>query len=377
MVQADSPDNSNTLQRKQNEQPSVVYAPRTWPTVAVALSLVAVGSIGVSLLINFSRAITDTATAYSFIAQNTLSLFVFLAVVAQACIYWGQRNLMLQQWRAMQAQLSAAHQQTDFVRIQAEAMISQLDIMNTQVGAMNNQTGVMINQGNAMINQTNLMMLSVQETHKMVEQNADVVKAMQGQLEAINKQAETMDRQASLMDTSLIISYKAYVGIHSIELNKTKETIFIKIENVGHLPADHIKVAIETLTSMPIEVVDIAKGVRSQTRRRMDKDFGGTKLIRGNLQIIIPIHLWEGLSPEEIRLIGDSTANAALIVRGNIEYRDAFLNQPIQRNEFFFTYEASDECWSADAPEPWNALFDMSGPADNKYRDESGDENPN
>jgi hypothetical protein len=41
---------------------------------------------------------------YNFIAQNGLSLFVLIAVVAQALIYFSQRNLMGKQWEEMRNQ---------------------------------------------------------------------------------------------------------------------------------------------------------------------------------------------------------------------------------------------------------------------------------
>jgi hypothetical protein len=181
--------------------------------------------------------------------------------------------------------------------------------------------------------------------------------AMEGTLSAIEQQEVQMRRQADIMGNSLVITSKAYVGIHSVELHRIKETIFLKIENVGHVAADHIKIVVDTFTSVPPEFVDEAKQVRTQTRHRIERDFGETKLFRGNLQIVVAVHLWEYLSREEIRLTGDSTANATLAVRGYIEYTDAFLNQPLQRTDFFFTYEPGDECWSTNAPEQYASLL--------------------
>ena len=115
MVQADSPDGGkNALQPQKNVESTVIYVPRTWPAVVVTVTLLAAAGGGVAALLYFSKAIPDVAVAYSFIAQNGLSLFVFLAVVAQACIYWGQRNLMLRQWEAMQDALTETRKQSAF-----------------------------------------------------------------------------------------------------------------------------------------------------------------------------------------------------------------------------------------------------------------------
>jgi hypothetical protein len=70
-----------------------------------------------------SKLIVDVAASFTFFAQNTLSLFVFLAVVAQALIYVSQRRLMHQQWLAMQDALAEAKQQTKIAR--DSLMISQ------------------------------------------------------------------------------------------------------------------------------------------------------------------------------------------------------------------------------------------------------------
>src|ERR1700754_2474103 len=103
MVQAnDRADNKHALQRQSDPQPPEIYSPRPWVMPVIAGTLVAAGGGGLAWFIYLSRAIADVAAAYSFVAQNTLSLFVFLAVVAQAFIYWGQRNLMLQQSRDTQ-----------------------------------------------------------------------------------------------------------------------------------------------------------------------------------------------------------------------------------------------------------------------------------
>jgi len=106
VIQANDPDdNKHALQRQPDPQPPEIYRPRPWAMPVTAGVLTAVGGGGLGWFIYLSRAIADVGTAYSFVAQNTLSLFIFLAVVAQALIYWGHRNLMLQQSRDTQQAL--------------------------------------------------------------------------------------------------------------------------------------------------------------------------------------------------------------------------------------------------------------------------------
>jgi hypothetical protein len=118
MVQANSPDDGeHGLQPKEKVESPVVYAPRTWPAVVTTVGLIAVAGGGVAALLHFSKAILDVAAAYNFIAQSGLSWLIFLAVVAQAIIYFSQRNLMARQWQAMLDALEQTRQQTQIARV--------------------------------------------------------------------------------------------------------------------------------------------------------------------------------------------------------------------------------------------------------------------
>jgi hypothetical protein len=125
MIQTTSPDESKQgLQTVEGVQPPAKTL-RTWPVVVSGLGLVAAGAGGAIALIHFSAAIADIAARYGFIAQNVLSLCIFLAVVAQALIYFSQRNLMKEQWLAMREASTAATNAAEMAKGQLVAMQSQ------------------------------------------------------------------------------------------------------------------------------------------------------------------------------------------------------------------------------------------------------------
>jgi hypothetical protein len=136
MIQADGPDNSkHGLQSQKDAEIPMIYAPRTWPAVVAIVGLTAVGGGGIALLWNLSKAITDVAAADNFVAQNGLSLFIFLAVIAQALIYFSQRNLMHKQWEAMNAQLEAIEDQARSTReglVETRKLVAQNESMAAQ-----------------------------------------------------------------------------------------------------------------------------------------------------------------------------------------------------------------------------------------------------
>ncbi|MDX6532008.1 MAG: hypothetical protein QOH41_4298 [Blastocatellia bacterium] len=184
---------------------------------------------------------------------------------------------------------------------------------------------------------------------------------MRGQWEAMIDALKQATRQADIAGDALLINNRASVGVHSIEFNRNSKIVFVRIENIGHVPAKEIELFIHIIASMPVEIVEARKGMKSKSDKTIKKSYGKTELFRGNLQIIIPINLESFLAPEEIRLI--VSEDALMLIRGYIDYTDGFLGQPRKRTEFVFTYDADGDCWSAEAPEPWNALIDMETPA--------------
>jgi hypothetical protein len=111
MVQTDRPD------KRQHAHKPVKNAqvPNRRDTIIACVVLLAVAIVGLSLLIYFGQKITaNDAALYTFVAQNLLSLLVFLAVVAQALIYFSQRNLMHRQWKEMEKQALSADKSVVF-----------------------------------------------------------------------------------------------------------------------------------------------------------------------------------------------------------------------------------------------------------------------
>ena len=78
---------TSDLQRKPENQATLINRPREWPAVLTVGALVTAASGGVGAIVWASAAFTDIAVATNFIVVNILSLFVLLAIVAQACIY--------------------------------------------------------------------------------------------------------------------------------------------------------------------------------------------------------------------------------------------------------------------------------------------------
>jgi hypothetical protein len=94
------------LKEQSDNQSSVEVRPlHKWAAVVLAASLFFIAVSGVWFIVWIGSAIADFAIKIGFITTSILNLFVFLAIVVQACIYWGQRNLMVRQWKAMRAQL--------------------------------------------------------------------------------------------------------------------------------------------------------------------------------------------------------------------------------------------------------------------------------
>lgn len=179
---------------------------------------------------------------------------------------------------------------------------------------------------------------------------------MRGQWEAMLQALGEAKEQTRIAGDSLVISTRSYVGLHSITLDPETKTVSIKIENIGHAPADHIEVFIEMLTSMPDDVVARNERVRAWQRIDQRRGFGEMQLFPGNLQIMIPVRLKAKLSDDELNLV--LNGHGTLITRGVIDYADGFGSQ---KTRFFFLYEASGNAWTADAPESWADIFEGLG----------------
>jgi hypothetical protein len=106
MPQEDADNNSPTsLVEPPVTQPLTVYRPSVWRFIAVSAIVAGFGAGGIWFLIWASVVFVDATSQITFIVGSAINLLIFLSIVAQACIYWGQRNIMKEQWEAMRSAL--------------------------------------------------------------------------------------------------------------------------------------------------------------------------------------------------------------------------------------------------------------------------------
>jgi len=115
--------NKTALPPKSGQQLSPgIGAPKTWSVVVTGLSLSAVAIGGVYTIVRVASVFTEVGAIATFITGSIVGLFTLLAIVAQAAIYWQQRNFMMRQWKAMQDSVD----RTDTI---IAKMQGQLDVM--------------------------------------------------------------------------------------------------------------------------------------------------------------------------------------------------------------------------------------------------------
>jgi hypothetical protein len=165
------------------------------------------------------------------------------------------------------------------------------------------------------------------------------------QVKAMQDQMALMERQERFTRDALIISNSAVVAVHSIEMNKARKTVLVRIENTGNRPAEHISLFLQVFTFMPPKIGKRDEPITQETKDDfVREDYGRTKLFKGNLPILITFYLsrW---SDEEFELIQKGICG--LTVDGYVKYSDGFSSQPTERTEFFFTYLPEIDAWSA------------------------------
>jgi hypothetical protein len=187
------------------------------------LGLVAVAGGGFYGIWRTSGAFADSGIAVNFVVVNTLSLLVFLAIVAQACIYWSQRGLMKKQWEAMQNTLMVTQHSADMATGQLVAMQSQERALYQQLEVIKEQSLTMKSSVEAMKWQGGIMEIQTDLSGKQVS-------AMQGQLELMKSQMAH-----SAVRTRAYLGIKG-VGIVNPIVNQTI-VIFANLFNGGQTPA--------------------------------------------------------------------------------------------------------------------------------------------
>jgi hypothetical protein len=168
-------------------------------------------------------------------------------------------------------------------------------------------------------------------------------------IEKMEAQSEILRKQAKSMDESVVFGLRAYVGVHSIEMDLAAKRIFIQIENIGKVPASEIKVDVEMDIRIALACTPV--GYTASPWSKPDAinllsiplryDYGHAKLFPGNLKIklIVPLDRW--LTDEELFLI--QQGHARFIVRGNINFCDGFNMD--KNTAFALRYSHRVDCW--------------------------------
>ena len=237
---------------KSNSQFVEVYRPKRWVPVLFVISLLVVGAGGVLFIIWASRLFTDPTAALTFIMGSIISLFILLSTVATTCIYWGQRNIMLQQWRAMNESIVRTDKIISKMAGHQAAMELQAGIAEIQTGLVDQQVGAM----------------------------KDQVLAMQGQLTVMSNQEAAMRDQVRIMGDALIITNRAYVGVQSVRGEWDKGRVVLMIGNDGNVPADYVRV------SGGVMVLHFEGGLRDRKLKLAKRTFPATSEISVSLRAI-------------------------------------------------------------------------------------------
>jgi hypothetical protein len=291
-----------------------VYKPRKWPAVAIFSTSAVIGLGGLAWLL-WASATAEITNPIGFITTGCLSLFLIVVAIAQFGLYWSQRDFMNAQWNAMERTLRAIGNQEKHLSSQA--------------------------------------------------------KAAEAQATTMGQQLEAMKDQSEKMGLSIVLSNRASVGIHSIEYDRATQVIFVKVENIGLVPAKSIVLFLEVVIRIPANYVSGEKGptsIRQFLKYRIgEKNYGDTHLLRGNLQITRTFNLGGRLREGEADLI--HAGRAKMVVHGRVSYGDGFEGQKRQETDFLFFYDAKHNFWTADDPQAWRAVFREMGVADNEKED--------
>ncbi len=144
-------------------------------------------------------------------------------------------------------------------------------------------------------------------------------------------------RQWEVMERQFIHAERAYVGIHSIEQHPHNRNAVLKIQNIGKLPADRVKVTMNMIFLAPPGVAD-GHGDPLKEVSATDFfyiDYLRTKLFRGNLHFEIVVLIKYYFSELEFEQV--AAGNARLVIQVRIDYRDG-LNNP-DRSDYAFRFE--------------------------------------
>lgn len=285
MKQTESSDKgTDALQHQDDQQlahnnPTFRWLALNWQMIALVGGLTVAGGSGVALLLWLANVIDDLGQALNFVAQNTLSLFIFLAVIVQAVI-------SNRQWKAAHDGLK-----------RTDAMIE-------------NMQGQLI----SMVHQEN---------------------AMQGQL-------EVMREQSARTKETFVLANRASLSVHSVEMNKARKTVLVRIENTGNMPAGDMRIFLRLATFGPPEWNREEFTGQETKAASVRVSYGRTELFKGSLPILLTFFLSDW-TDSEFRNIEKGIHSLTLI--GYVEYSDGFVPEPMRRTEFVLSYLSELGVW--------------------------------
>jgi len=155
------------------------------------------------------------------------------------------------------------------------------------------------------------------------------------------RQWEVMDGQLTAARQALQIGTRAYVGIHSVEVDlKTTKRLFIKLENIGKVPAERITIRMLLSVAVFDPVAEDGK-VREFAQAEETYDYGLASLNPGSFTGVIRVPLDLYFSDEELALIVEERASLSLHLEAR--YWDGFT--PDQYSAFTLAYWGENR-WS-------------------------------
>lgn len=174
--------------------------------------------------------------------------------------------------------------------------------------------------------------------HDGLDRTDTVIEKMQLQLDTMQDTLEQTKRQADIAGDALRISTQAYVCIRNIELDPTKDRIFIEVENLGRVPADNITIDVWLRMETPPEL-----NLKTPTHQERFIFGEKTALFSGNLPINVRIDHEKWLNSVEVGHV--KSGLGLLIAEGLITFYDGFLPREPKETHFAFAYRLGDKRW--------------------------------
>jgi hypothetical protein len=140
--------------------------------------------------------------------------------------------------------------------------------------------------------------------------------------------------QAKIMGDSLMVSNRSQMDVDSIEMttDDNLETVVLKIGNIGHVPADEIRVWVTAFYQVFKNYHKPLNGARPKHQQGYFWDFGRSKLFPGKLRITLYVPIHKHFA-KELAII--NAGRARFIVQVKILNKDGF---GFYESEFAFRF---------------------------------------